>query len=205
MLKKFCNTARNVSSFTVFSNLLVPEGTTSWPPSLPHQQRPFTFKVNKNWSLGSTQVFGKNYTTQKAICFLNWDTKSCNFPRTALLLLVIALCIWAMLWSPETTRGETRDAAWGAGGIVIVHMSLTTVIRDRFRLYRWCCLIKVTLVTYDMNVGSTKHHKFSPGTPVTSGSTTGHMRAGPNWASKDNSLISWKGYQVYVSVNLWGF
>ena len=37
---------------------------------------------------------------------------------------------------------------------------------------------------------STKHHRFSPGTPVSSCSNTGPMRDGPNWTSTENSSAS---------------
>ena len=34
----------------------------------------------------------------------------------------------------------------------------------------------------------TKHHRFSPGTPVSSCSNTGPMWGGPYWTSRENSL-----------------
>ena len=54
-------------------------------------------------------------------------------------------------------------------------------------------MIKVTLVTCEKSVvqfDSTKHHRFSPGTPVSSYSNTGPMRGGPYWASRENSSRS---------------
>ena len=37
---------------------------------------------------------------------------------------------------------------------------------------------------------STKRRRFSPGTPVSSGSNTGPMRGVPYWTSEENSLGS---------------
>ena len=51
-------------------------------------------------------------------------------------------------------------------------------------------LIKVTLVTCEKSVvqfDSTKHRRFSPGTPVFSCSNTGPRRSGPYWTSWKNS------------------
>ena len=53
--------------------------------------------------------------------------------------------------------------------------------------------IEVTLVTYEKSVVqfvSTKHRRFSPGTPVSSCTNIGPMRGGPYWASRENSLGS---------------
>ena len=50
-------------------------------------------------------------------------------------------------------------------------------------------LIKITLVTCEKNVvhfDSTKHRRFSPGTPI-SCSNTGPMWGGPYWSSRENS------------------
>ena len=70
-----------------------------------------------------------------------------------------------------------------------MHMPLTTVTRVRFPApCRY--LIKVIFVTCEKSVvqfDSTKHHRFSPGTPVSSFSNTGPMRGGPYWNSRGNS------------------
>ena len=36
---------------------------------------------------------------------------------------------------------------------------------------------------------STKHRRFSPGTPVSSSTNTGPMRDGTYWTSRENSLV----------------
>ena len=49
-----------------------------------------------------------------------------------------------------------------------------------------------TLVTREKSVvqsDSAKHHKFSPGTPVSSCSNTGPMTGGPYSTSRENSLV----------------
>ena len=62
-----------------------------------------------------------------------------------------------------------------------VHVSLTTVTRGS--IPATCSyLIKVMLITCEKTVGrfdSTKHRRFSPGTPVSSCSNTGPMKGGP--------------------------
>ena len=80
-----------------------------------------------------------------------------------------------------------------AGGTVVVHVSLTTVTRVWFRP-RAVIWLKVTLVTCEKSVvqfDSTKHRRFSPGTPVSSCHNTGPMRVGPYWTSRENNLVSW--------------
>ena len=54
-------------------------------------------------------------------------------------------------------------------------------------------LNKITLVICDKSVvqfDSTKHRRFSSGTPVSSCSNTGPMRGGPYWTSRENNLGS---------------
>ena len=72
----------------------------------------------------------------------------------------------------------------GAGGTVVVHVSLTTVTRVRFRLRA------VTLVTCEKSVvpfDATKHRRFSPGPPVSSCSNTGPMGSGFYWTFRERS------------------
>ena len=84
----------------------------------------------------------------------------------------------------------TTVTSRSAGGTVVVHVSLTTVTMG---LIPALCsyLIKITLVTCEKHVTqfvSTKHCRFSPGTPVSSCSNTGPMRGGLFWTSRENSL-----------------
>ena len=75
---------------------------------------------------------------------------------------------------------------------MVVHVSLTTVTRVRF-LAPYSYLIKINLVTCEKSVAqfvSTKHRRFSPGTPVSSCRNTGPMRGGPYWTSRENGLGS---------------
>ena len=71
---------------------------------------------------------------------------------------------------------------------MVVHVSLTT---DHGSIPAPCNnLIKVTLVSCEKTVvqfDSTKHRRFSPGTPVSSCSNTGPMRGDPYWTSRENS------------------
>ena len=60
-------------------------------------------------------------------------------------------------------------------------------------------LIKTILVTSEKSVVkfvSTKHRRFSPGTPVSSNSNTEPMRGGPYCTSRQNSADGWQGYPV---------
>ena len=72
-----------------------------------------------------------------------------------------------------------------------MHVSLTAMTRVRFPAL--CSyLIKVTLITCEKSVvqfDSTKHRRFSLGTPVSSCNNTEPMRGGPYWTSKENSLV----------------
>ena len=55
-------------------------------------------------------------------------------------------------------------------------------------------LIKVTLVTCEKSIiqfDSTKHRRFSLGTPASFCSNTRPVRGGPYWTSRENSLGSW--------------
>ena len=82
-----------------------------------------------------------------------------------------------------------RGCWWHNGSDV----SLITVTRFRFRS-RAVIWLKVTFVICEISVDqfdSTKHRKFSPGTPVSSCSNTGPMRCDPYWTSRENSSDNW--------------
>ena len=70
----------------------------------------------------------------------------------------------------------------GAGGTVVVHVSLTTVT-----------MVTVTLATCEKSVvqfDSTKHRRFSPGTLASSCRNSGPMKCVPYWTSRVNSLAN---------------
>ena len=80
----------------------------------------------------------------------------------------------------------------GTGSTVVVHVFLSTVTKVRFPA-QCNYLIKVTFVTCEKSVvqfDSTKHRRFSPGTPVSSCSNIGPMRGGPYWTFREKSLGS---------------
>ena len=76
---------------------------------------------------------------------------------------------------------------------MVVHVSLTTVTTNGLILVPCSYVIKITLVTYEKSVvqlDSTKHGKFFPGTPVSSCSNTGLKRIVPYWTSGRTAQVA---------------
>ena len=117
-------------------------------------------------------------------------TLSLSSPQSLckVFLLLLYYC-WECWWH----SGLCRFSPGTTGGTVVVHMSLTTVIRVWFR-QRAVIWLKVTLVKCEKRVvqfDSTKRRRFSPSTPVSSSHKTGPMRVGPYWTSRETNSDSW--------------
>ena len=92
-----------------------------------------------------------------------------------------SLCVATVLQRETKSRNKQREVQW------LAHLPFTSVIRVRFLLG---AVIRLTFYLGSMleacfQFDSTKHRRFSPGTPVSSTTNTGATRDDLYWTSME--------------------